>query len=76
MGAHEVIRIFTALRFLAWPVMIVLAWLTGRRGAKRDAALKDAQAHIKTRRQMDEALETLGDDPAVLREWMRERGQQ
>lgn len=70
------IRILSALRFLAWPILIVLAWFTGQRGAKRDAALKDAQAHIKTRRRIDEALETLGDDPAVLREWLRERGQQ
>ncbi len=70
------IRILSALRFLEWPILIVLAWFTGQRGAKRDAARKDAQAHIKTRRQIDDALETLGDDPAVLREWLRERGQQ
>jgi len=55
------IRILSALRFLAWPVLIVLAWFTGQRGAKRDAALKDAQEtlrRIQTREEIEDAVES------------------
>jgi hypothetical protein len=68
----NVIRIFTALRFLAWPVMIVLAWFTGRRGAKRDAALKDAREYQQTMERMADV--EMGDGGPATRERMRERG--
>jgi len=71
------IRILSALRFLAWPILIVLAWFTGRRGAKRDAAIKDAQAHIKTRRAMDESDDAMGKlSPDGARRWLYNRGNQ
>lgn len=65
---------------LAWAgaafVIIGGAWLAGRRDAKQAAksqGLKDYQA---TRKEMDDAETDLGADPAVLRDWLRERGKQ
>ena len=45
-----------------------------RKEAKRETALEAAERQAATRKRMDEA-DTGNDDPAVLRDWLRERGQ-
>lgn len=45
-----------------------------RREVKRETALEAAERQAATRKRMDEA-DTGNDDPAVLRDWLRERGQ-
>jgi len=39
-------------------------------------ARQDREAADTTRRRMDNATKDLGDDPAVLRDWLRARGRQ
>jgi hypothetical protein len=75
-----VISFVNKLKFIAGAILIAVgallsSWLAGRNSAKTASKLKDANAYIKTRKAMDDA-EPIGDDPAVLREWLRERGQQ
>ena len=54
-----------------------LLWRAGRRGAaeerKRRAEQDRANAEA-TRERMDDAESNLGNDPAHLREWLRQRG--
>jgi len=50
-----------------------------KRGAAEERARrarKDYAAANATRRRMDNATKDLGDDPAVLRDWLRARGRQ
>lgn len=54
---------------------LVSSWLAGRKAAQTDAKAKAARHYIDTRRRMDDVQDTLGDDPSVLRDWLRERGQ-
>jgi hypothetical protein len=37
---------------------------------------KKAEGYAKTRKEIDHAEATTSDDPAVLRDWLRERGKQ
>lgn len=53
---------------------IGLFW-AGARNARIKADLRNAKDYAKQRRAQDEALEAMGDDPDVLRDWLRERGQ-
>ena len=50
---------------------LVAAFFAGRRGAKQESALDAAERYAKTRKDMDNV--EMGDDPAVLREWLRNR---
>lgn len=53
-------------------VMAVLAaWVTGRREGGQKADRKNAQSYIETRKRIDET--NLGDDPDVLRDFLRNR---
>lgn len=65
--------------WLAGLVAIALAVLgvyaRGKRAARQETALEAAERMAKTRRRMDDAETATGDDPAVLRDWLRERGQ-
>jgi hypothetical protein len=54
-------------------VLPFIGWLFGRRGAKRDAALKDARDYQRTMERMQDADTVAGDASAA--EWLRERGQ-
>jgi len=45
----------------------------GARTAKSDAAIKAAKDYQKTTERMQDAEAAMGDDPAVLRDRMRER---
>ena len=50
---------------------LAAAFLAGRRGAKQESALDAAERYAKTRKDMDNVEG--GADPAVLREWLRNR---
>jgi len=49
-------------------------WGLAKREARRETALEAAERYAKTRRKIDDA-DTGTDDPALLRDWLRERGQ-
>lgn len=65
--------------WLAGMVALVLAVLgvyaKGKRAARQETALEAAERMAKTRKRMDDAETDTGDDPAVLRDWLRDRGQ-
>ena len=50
-------------------------WFAAKREQRAETALEAAERYAKTREKMDE-VDTGNDDPAVLREWLRERGKQ
>jgi hypothetical protein len=64
-------------RVLTWLGLVAAAlatmWLGGRKSAQADAKAQEADGYAETRERMDEAV--AGDDPAVLRAWLHERGQ-
>lgn len=71
-----------ALNALGWigaglaALMAALAaafWRGGRAERNRHGA-QDARNYRDTRKRMDDASDHLGDDPATLRDWLRERG--
>ena len=53
---------------------LAASWFGGRKAAQTDAKAKEANTYVKTRERMDEHV--VGDDPAILRDWLRERGKQ
>lgn len=61
-----------------WAAVAALAaglalYLKGRSDASAKAAAKESAAYRDTRKDMDDAQANLGDDPAALRDWLRER---
>jgi hypothetical protein len=64
-------------RIVTWLGLVAAAlaamWLGGKKSAQADAKVQEADGYAETRTRMDEAV--AGDDPAVLRDWLRERGQ-
>lgn len=50
-------------------------WFAAKREQRAETALEAAERYAKTLEKMD-AVDTGNDDPAVLREWLRERGKQ
>lgn len=69
--------IFARLKMWAMGLGLVVAalaasWLGGRKSAQTDAKQEELEGYVETRKRMDEV--DSGDDPAVLREWLRERG--
>ena len=64
-------------RIVTWLGLAITAlaamWLGGKRSAQADAKVQEADGYAETRTRMDEVV--AGDDPAVLRDWLRERGQ-
>lgn len=69
-----------AQRALAWLVAgfvgVLAIYAAGKRNARQQAALDASEAYAKTRKAIDNEVAHLGDDPAILREWLRERGKQ
>ena len=55
-------------------VLLWATWVAGKRSERQGASLRAATAYADTRKDIDHATDNLGDDPAVLREWLRERG--
>jgi hypothetical protein len=69
--------IFARLKMWAMGLGLVVAalaasWFGGRKSAQTDAKQEELEGYVETRKRMDEV--DAGDDPAVLREWLRERG--
>jgi len=64
-------------RIVTWLGLAITAlaamWLGGKKSAQADAKVQEADGYAETRTRMDEVV--AGDDPAVLRDWLRERGQ-
>ena len=52
--------------------LLFAAWMAGRRDQRQQSAV----TYIKTRKEIDDVENAIGDDPAVLREWLRQRGKQ
>lgn len=65
-------------RALAWlvagSIAVLAIFAAGKRNARQQAALDAAEAYAKTRKAIDNEVAHLGDDPNILREWLRERG--
>ena len=59
---------------LAGLAALVGAWVAGRRSGAVRAENKGLESYQATRKAIDDADETVGSDPAVLRDWLRERG--
>jgi type II secretory pathway pseudopilin PulG len=67
----------TRLKLWAGSLGLILAalatsWLRGKKAAERAAQAKELANYVETRKRMDAV--DIGDDPAVLRDWLRERG--
>jgi hypothetical protein len=64
-------------RIVTWLGLAITAlaamWLGGKKSAQANAKAQEADGYAETRTRMDEVV--TGDDPAVLRDWLRERGQ-
>ena len=56
--------------------LLFAAWMAGRRDQRQQSAVNEAKSYIKTRKEIDDVEDHIGDDPAVLRNWLRERGKQ
>lgn len=54
--------------------LLAVFWAGGR-NARLKAKAEAGEEYARKRRAIDEALETLGDDPAVLRDYLRVRGE-
>jgi len=59
---------------LAVIIGIAGAYRRGRKDQRQETALEAAERYAKTRKRMDDAEVAMGDDPAVLRDSLRERG--
>ena len=56
--------------------IIFAAWMAGKRNQRQKTALKTAETYAKTRKEIDSVENNISDDPAVLRDWLRERSKQ
>ena len=54
--------------------IIFAAWMAGKRDQRQQAAMKAAEDYAKTRKEIDNVENHISSDPAVLRDWLRERG--
>ena len=59
---------------VALVVALLAAWVAGRREARQEARTEALEGYAKTRKDMDDADAAMGDDPAILRQWLSERG--
>jgi len=66
----------TAMWVAGIAALLFAAWMAGRRDQRQQSAVEAAESYIKTRKEIDDVEKVIGDDPAVLREWLRERGKQ
>tara|TARA_R110000822_G_scaffold74370_4_gene178650 strand:- start:757 stop:987 length:231 start_codon:yes stop_codon:yes gene_type:complete len=55
-------------------IAVISIFAAGKRTAREQAVADRAEEYARTRKDMDNAVETIGDDPAVLRDWLRDRG--
>jgi Mg2+/citrate symporter len=66
----------TALWAIGIVALILTAWMAGKREQSQKQALQNAKSYAKTRKEIDSVEDNITDDPAVLREWLRDRGKQ
>jgi hypothetical protein len=66
----------TAMWVAGIAALLFAAWMAGRRDQRQQSAVEAAESYIETRKEIDDVEKAIGDDPAVLREWLRERGKQ
>ena len=59
------------LRPILHALSLAASWFGGRKAAQTDAKIVELEQYANTRRKLDEVH--TGDDPAVLRDWLRER---
>lgn len=55
---------------------LLAVWGAGKRAARQEAAQEALRGYRETRERIDAATDDLGDDPDVLRDWLRERGRE
>jgi Mg2+/citrate symporter len=56
--------------------LLFAAWMAGKRDQRQQSAIDTAKSYAKTRKEIDDVESNTSDDPAVLRDWLRERGKQ
>ena len=56
--------------------IVFTAWMAGKRDQRQKTALKTAEDYAKTRKEIDDVENNISSDPAVLRDWLKERGRQ
>ena len=66
----------TAMWAAGIAAIVFAAWVAGRRDQRQQFAIDAAESYAKTRKEIDDVESSIDDDPAVLREWLRERGKQ
>ncbi len=66
----------TALMIAGLVALLFTAWVAGKRDQRKQDEVKDLRSYAKTRKEIDNAEDNISDDPAVLRDWLRERGKQ
>ena len=66
----------TAMWAAGLAALLFAAWMAVRRDQRQQSAVEAAKSYIKTRKEIDDVENAIEDDPAVLREWLRERGKQ
>jgi hypothetical protein len=66
----------TAMWAAGLAALLFAAWMAGRRDQRQQSAVEAAESYIKTRKEIDDVENAISDDPAVLREWLRQRGKQ
>jgi len=66
----------TAMWAAGLAALLFAAWVAGRRDQRQQSAVEAAESYIKTRKEIDDVENAIEDDPAVLREWLLQRGKQ
>ena len=66
----------TAMWVAGLAALLFAAWMAGRRDQRQQSAVEAAESYTRTRKEIDDVENAIGDDPAVLREWLRQRGKQ
>jgi hypothetical protein len=66
----------TAMWAAGLAALLFAAWMAGRRDQRQQSAVEAAESYIKTRKEIDDVENAIEDDPAVLREWLLQRGKQ
>jgi hypothetical protein len=56
--------------------LLLATWVVARRDQRHGLAVDAAESYIETRKEIDDVESNISDDPAVLREWLRQRGKQ
>ena len=69
------IIISKAIPWLLGLIGLLGVYMRGRHNGKVKATREVMENYAKTRKRMDDAVGSENDDPRLLRDWLRERGQ-